>query len=200
MSKFNEQHMALAEVYADSLLRAARKTGTQDDVTAEILDLVAYMDQHPDFDAFLTSPGIDDDDRSTTLEKLFRGKMSDLVLNTLLVLNRRNRAGVVREVARAVQLRTEEAHHQQEVTVETATPLTDDLKAKLKDALSRRIGREALLIEKIRPELIGGVVVHIGDQQLDASLRSSIHAMQLRLTDRASHEIHRGEGRYVSET
>ena len=110
---FNEDLMTLAEVYGDALLEAADEKGQAEEVAAELADLIAFMDQEPDFAAFLSADSVDDDPRRATLEKLFRGRMNDLLLNALQVLNNRGRMGLLRAIARAVQLRMEQRHDQQ---------------------------------------------------------------------------------------
>ncbi len=198
MTTFSDDNMAVADVYAESLLAVADAKGTTEDVGAEFADLVAYVDRDESFASFLVSASVDEDARRGSLEKLFRGKMSDLLLNTLQVLNNRGRLHLIRQVARAVELRMEALHHQQEVLVETAMPLSDDLKTQIKQVVSERIGQEALLIEEVRPELIGGVVIHIGDLQIDGSVVSRLGRLRRRLKERATVEIHRA-GQFVTE-
>jgi ATP synthase F1 delta subunit len=199
MTSFTDEVMAIADVYAASLLQLAKEKGEQDEVAAEFRDLIDYLKEHPDFDTFMTSATIDDDPRRDTLEKIFRGRMNDLLLNLLQVLNNRRRLDLVHAVYRAVELRIEEEHHQQEVMVETAAPLPDDLRARLKEALTQRMGKEALLIETVRPELIGGVVLHVKDKRLDASLVTKLRLVRQRLTHRTTVEIHKSEGQYMIE-
>lgn len=190
----NDELMVMADVYAEALLSAAREQGTEDEVAQEFADLVRYMDTDPSFARFMTSDTVDDDSRRASLEKLFRGRLSELLLNTLQVLNNRNRLEAVREVYRAVELRMEAKRHQQEVLVETAMPLTEDLRSLLKTRVSNYIGKEALLIEKVVPELIGGVVIHVQDVQIDASVSSRVRGLRQRFSQRAIHEIHGGRG------
>jgi len=190
----HEGTMAIADLYAKSLLLAAGELGRQEQIAEAFDDLVAYMDCDPNFAAFLTAASVDDDPRRESLEKLFRGKLDDLLLNLLQVLNNRGRMELIRSIQRCVVLRMEEQHHQQEVLVETAKPLTDALRAEIKAAVSDWIGKEALLIEEVRPELIGGVVIHIGDVQIDGSVASQIQAMRGRLRERATEEIYSGRG------
>lgn len=191
-SGIKDEWMAVADVYAHSLLAAAAERDQDEEVAEQFADLVAYMDRDPSFATFLTSATVDDDVRRVSLEKLFRGKLNDLLLNTLLVLNNRGRGQLVRAVQRAVQLRMEAKHHQQEVVVETAMPLTDDLREAIKKNVSERIGKEALIFEQLRPDLIGGMVIHIGDVQIDGSVLARIQAMRKRLRNRATAEIHKG--------
>jgi ATP synthase F1 delta subunit len=198
MAHNTDELMSLADVYAAALLRAAEEKGQLDEVAAELSDLVRYMDEHPEFDQFLTASSVDDDPRRQSLEKLFRGRMNDLLLNMLQVLNNRMRLDLVRQVQRCVELRMEARRHQQEVEVETAMPLTDDLRNSIREVVGRRIGKEVILIEREDPSLIGGVVIHIDDVQIDACVASRVKVMRKRLFERATEEIHSGRG-YVVE-
>lgn len=196
--QFTEDTLRLADVYAEALLESAEERGQYEDVTAELADLAAYMDREADFALFLTADSVDDDPRRDSLEKLFRGKLNDLVLNLLQVLNNRRRMGLLRAVVRCVQLRVEARNHQREVTVRTANPLTDSLRDQIRRGVGEYIGREALLIEEVQPELIGGLVIQIGDVQVDASVETKLRTMLRRLRERATAEVHQGE-RYVVE-
>jgi F-type H+-transporting ATPase subunit delta len=194
MPEYDEESLALASVYADALLEAAGERGEAEQVADELGDLVAYMDRDMSFDAFLRSAAVDDDPRRESLERLFRGRMNDVLLNCLQVMNNRWRLGLVRALQRCVQLRMEAKHNEQEVTVETAVPLTDRLRDDIKALIGSYIGKTVLLIEKVEPDLIGGMVLYINDIQIDASLTSAMKTLRQRLTDRATEEIHSGRG------
>lgn len=191
--QFTEDALLLADVYASALLETAEERGEFESVAAELADLIAYMDRDSEFAQFMTADTVDDEPRRESLEKLFRGRMADLVLNMLQVLNNRRRMGLLRAVARCVQLRVEARHHQREVTVRTAAPLTAALREQVRRVVGEHIGREALLIEQVDPELIGGLVLQIGDVQVDASVDSKLRTLFRRLMERATAEIHRGE-------
>jgi len=199
MPEDNEELTPLADVYAESLLLAAAEQGQEDAAEEEFAELIAYMDRNSDFDAFLTAESVDEDPRRDSLEKLFRGRMNDLLLNLLQVLNNRGRCRLIRLVQRQVALRMEQKRHLQEVVVETAMPLTDDLREAIKADMSERIGKKVILIEEVRPELIGGVVIRFGDQQIDGSVTSRLRGTRSRLFERASEEIRGGRG-YEMET
>lgn len=199
MGHRTEEMSALADVYAEALLRAAEEQGQDEEVAAEFADLVRYMDTDPDFDAFLTAASVDDDPRRESLERLFRGRMSDLLLNLIQVMNNRERCDLIRATQRAVELRMEAKHQQKEVIVETAMSLTPELQESIKRTVGERIGKEVILIEELRPELIGGVVIHIGDMQIDASVASKLRRMHRNLNERATEEIQVGRG-FIEQT
>lgn len=194
MPDIQQEIMSVAQVYADALVDAALDIGQAEQVAAELADLVAYLDRDNEFAIFLTGSSVDDNRRRESLEKLFRGRMNDCLLNTLQVLNNRGRLGLIRAVARCVELRMQTMHNAEEVIVETAVPLSEGLRADLKSVLGDKIGKSVLLIEQIRPELIGGMIVRVGDVQIDGSLATRLRSMNRRVLERATHEIHAGGG------
>ena len=194
MPEYDEESLALASVYADALLEVAGERGQVERVAEELGDLVAYMDRDRSFDAFLRSTAVDDDPRRESLERLFRGRMNDLLLNCLQVMNNRWRLSLLRALQRCVQLRLEAKRNEQEVIVETAVPLPEALRDDIKATIGSCIGKTVLLIEKVVPDLIGGMILHIDDVQIDASLTSAMKTLRQRLSDRATDEIHSGRG------
>jgi F-type H+-transporting ATPase subunit delta len=194
MADHQGQTEPLADVYAEALVSAASEQGQDEAVAEEFGDLVRYLDTDAEFERFLTGDAVDDDPRRQSLERIFRGRMSDLLLNLLQVLNHRGRLELVRDVYRCVQLRMEAKHREQEVVVETAMPLNDELRTAIRSDVGAQIGRQVLLIEELRPELIGGVVIRFGDVQVDGSVASQIQRTYKRLCERATEEIHGGRG------
>jgi F-type H+-transporting ATPase subunit delta len=194
----HDEASSIARVYAEAMMSTTTDPSVVEAVAAELAELTRYMDTDPDFERFLTATTVDQDARRDSLEKLFRGKLSDTLLNALLVMNHRNRLTLIRPFSRAVQLIMEERRNEQEVVVETAVPLTDDLRAGLKQVIASHIQKEVLLIERLRPELIGGMILHINDIQVDGSVLMHLQTMGKRLSHRATLEIHGGRG-FVTE-
>ncbi len=190
----NHEFMNLADTYAESFLLAADEQGKLDEAVGNFNDLVSFLDDNPDFEGFLSSQSVDDDPRRESLEKLFRGRMNDSLLNLLQVLNNRGRLGLLRVIHRQAQLRMEARQQKQEVTVTSAKALTEKSRDLLRQQIKVRIGKEPILIEEVRPELIGGLVIQVGDLRIDGSLASKLQNVSRRLYQRGSREIHAGRG------
>jgi len=189
-----DESMALADIYAEALLAAAAESGEEEAIAREVGEFMRFVERELDLCRMLAADSVDDEPRRVSIEKIFRGRMSDLLVNLLQVLNNRGRLSLVRKVGRCVELRMEEKHHQQEVIVETAMPLSEDQKAAIHQEMSARIGKDAILIEEVKPELIGGMIIHYGDMQIDASVASRIGRTYKRMRERATEEIHGGRG------
>ena len=199
MATTSDTEMALARVYSTSMLELARQQGLEESLGEELTDLAAYLERAPDFASYLASPTVDDDDRSRALEHVFRGRASHLLVDSLQVLNRKGRLPILRSVARAYQFELEELKGRIFVQVRSAVPLTEDQHRLLRDALRRYTGKEVDLQETVDQSLLGGLIVRIGDEKIDASVSARLRKLSQTLSVRASHEIHTRRS-YVQDT
>ena len=125
--------------------------------------------------------------------------MSDLLLDTLQVMNRKGRAGLVRAFAVAYREEIDDLKQVVGVRVRSAQPLTEKLREGLRAAVSSFSGKTAQLQEEIDESLLGGLVLHVGDRKIDTSLVTELGAISARLSDRASREIQGGTN-YLEDT
>ena len=192
MSKFDGEQLALAKVYSESMLALAQERNEAEALGAELADLAAYVERDADLAIFFSSPTVDATVRAATLEKLLRGRYSDLLINALQVLNRNERLGLLGAVAETYRVAHEELKGNVEVHITTATPLSDAARSRLRDMFSSKTGKRAELVEAVDESLIGGMVARLGDEKLDASVSRKLIVMADKLLDRASREIHSG--------
>ncbi|MGD2108332.1 MAG: ATP synthase F1 subunit delta [Phycisphaerae bacterium] len=192
MAEFEGQEMAVARVYAGAMLELAEARNETAQLQTELLELAERVDTNPDFARFLSSPLVDAKARRAALEKLFRGRYSDLLVDSLQVLNRKDRLGLIRAVAEAFRLDYEDARGRLEVHVRTAVPLPDELRGRIKTVAKEKTGKDVDLVETVDDSLIGGLVMRIGDEKFDASVATRLKTIGAALLERASHEIHGG--------
>ena len=185
----------MAGVYARALLGLALERDEANQVEAELAELAGLMAARPELAAYLGSPLVDDEVRAALLEKALRSRASELVVNTLQVMNAKGRLGLLPALAEAYRLENEHRRGEVDVEVTTAVELTADLRRRITVTASRYAGRTARLIEKVDPELLGGLVLKVGDQKIDSSLSRRIHDARQGLFERASQELH-GEKSY----
>lgn len=197
-SRFDDKHRAVARVYAEAMLQLAAAAGTAAALRDELDSLAALARTNPAFADFLANPSIDDDERRESLERMFRGKLSDLAVDALQVLNRKGRSALLPAVAAEYRRADDERQRRVEVRVTSARPLTDDQRGRLAAAIERRTGYAASFDERVDPSLLGGLVVQIGDEKTDGSAVTRLHNLTAALLARASREIH--SGTYVEGT
>ncbi len=185
----------MAGVYARALLALASDRAEADQIEGELAELAGLLVGNPELESYLSSPLVDEEARTATLEKAFRTRANELVVNTLQVMHGKGRLRLLRALAEAYRLENEHRRGEVDVEVTTAVELSDELRRRLAVTASRYAGRTARLIEKVDAELLGGLVLKIGDRKIDSSLARQIHDAREGLFERASQELH-GEKSY----
>ncbi len=189
----------VARVYAEALLRAARAQQAEEQVLEELDSLVDdVFTSVPQLELFLTSGIISRRRKAATISRLFTGRAHPLVLHFLLVLNDHDRLPLLRTIVRAYrQLRDREARRVR-VEVQSAVPLGEAYLERMADQLRDIFRLEPLLTNRVEPELLGGLVVRIGDWVFDGSVRSRLSKLEKELLARASYAIQTQRDRFCS--
>jgi F-type H+-transporting ATPase subunit delta len=193
MASEHDTSLAAADIYAESLLELANERGVAAEIFTEFQSLVDIIDRDADFAGFMTSSAVDDDDRREALQRIFRGRISELLLNLMLVLNDHDRAGIVPLVFDRFKHRLDEQLNRQDVYVTSAVPLDNDQRARIETGVSATMGKSAVLIERVDAALLGGVVIKIGDRQFDGSLKSKLAGMREHVIEAGRQEILSGK-------
>lgn len=197
MATVSDKEIGLARIYARALLELAEERHEADNLLRELLDLLAMLERSQPGGGFFTSPLVDSAVRAGVIEKAFRGRCSDLLVDALQVINRKERLVLFPTIVEQFRLAHEDLRGRVDVHVRTAMPLTEDLRRGLREAAKAYAGREADLVETVDESVIGGLVVHIGDRKFDTSVASGLKRLAARLTDRAAREIHTGKSYFV---
>jgi F-type H+-transporting ATPase subunit delta len=198
MQSVDEVGAAIADVYARALLEVAKERDSSSDTLAELGDFITYVNSTPAFERFLTAGTVDTESRRAVLEKTMRGRMSDLLLDFLQVLNRKQRMELLQEVQTRYRLALDDIEKRIEATVSSASKLSPESRDALVVALKSYTGSDAVLSENVDPTLIGGMVVHIRDQKIDFSVATKLRGYRAALLARASRELH-NSARYVEQ-
>ena len=176
----------IAKVYADALFDLAKAAGTIDKIGAELQELASIQVQEPQFAEFLSSQVIDDDERERSLERMFRGRVDDALLDTLQVMNQHGRIGLLPQLLRAFVLRIEEDRGQVEVQAISAVELSGVEQADVQTLAAQLTGRQPLMDYRSDPSIIGGLVLEVGGYRYDDSVRHNLDALRRRLLERSS--------------
>jgi F-type H+-transporting ATPase subunit delta len=189
----------IAKVYAEALLAAADKQGQADEIREELDELAGkFFEADPRAQAFLTSGAISRSRKAEVIRNVFSGRASELFVNFLLVLNDQDRTDLLRAVGRAYGELCENRAGRVRVQVRSAVPLADDQRTRLVEQLRTTFGKEPVLDTRVEPDLLGGMVVRVGDWLYDYSLRSRLEDLRNQLIARSSHEIQSQRDRFRS--
>ena len=198
MAKIDDRDLAVGRLYAEAMLGLAEERGQSDALLDELKELVEFLDRNPKVEHFLASQMVDEEGRARVLEDLFRGQASDLLLDSLQVINRKGRLGQLRAIAESYRIALRDLRGWVDVHVRSAVALDDAQRTRLQDVLAASTGRKPTLFERTDPSLIGGMVVEVAGKKFDASVASRLHDLSAALLARASSEIVRGTA-YIAE-
>jgi len=199
MANVSDQDLSIARLYSRAMLQLAEERGESESLLEELGGLVDYLDRNPDFERFLASPLVDDEDRAGMLERAFRGKASDLLVDGLQVANRKGRLGLLRGIAEGYRIEHRDLRGMVEAIVRTAVPLSEPLRIRVRDTVARHTGKQPVLIEKVDPALIGGIVIEVGGEKIDGSLARRLRELGENLERRATQEILRSRASQETE-
>jgi F-type H+-transporting ATPase subunit delta len=176
----------VARIYAESLLDVAAECGQTDQVLEEFDALIGVLRAAPEFETFLVS-SVNRRKKGEVIRRAFDGRVSDLFRNFLLVVNAHRRLDLLRGIRDVAKELHDERAGRMPVLVTSAVPLPDDQRERLRQELHAKYHKEPILTTRIEPDLLGGMVVRVGDWLYDASLRMRLATVRKRIIERGSH-------------
>ena len=188
MASVNERSLGVARLYGKAMLAVAEEQGAAESLAEELEGVLDLADRDQDFALFLSSPVLEREKRRESLEAMLRGRASDLLVDSLQVINKKDRLSLLGQIFVAYGEAHRELEGQIEVHVATAVELTEEQRAEIREGTSLYTGKETFLVEKVDPELLGGLVVRIGDQKVDMSVRRDLELMSSRFAGRLASE------------
>jgi F-type H+-transporting ATPase subunit delta len=173
---------ALARRYAQALF----EIGVQSDlntIEAELQDLTKLIEQNAEVAHVLYHPHISLSEKKSLMEKLFAGQLSTTVRNFLNLLIDRRRQNYLPDITREFTLLADQARNIVEARVVSATCLNENQELRLHKELVRITGKKVRMVKEVRPELIGGVLVQIGDRVMDGTVAFQLRRIRQSLSN-----------------
>jgi F-type H+-transporting ATPase subunit delta len=198
MANVDSRDRGVARIYARAILDLAAEQGQEDALLGEIEELGRAVEADAELAAFLASPLVSGQARAEVVEKVFRRRASDLLVDALEVINRKGRLGLLPAIVSAFRGEYRELRGLVDARVVTAVPLSARQRARLVEALARFTGKQPELVEHVDPSILGGLVVEVAGEKFDGSLVTRLHDIGTLLAQRAAQELHRG-ARLVEE-
>jgi F-type H+-transporting ATPase subunit delta len=187
----------LARIYGMALLNAAEKQNAVAEVMDELSHLVLDVARRdPYVQAFFTSGVIGKDRREAAIKAAFEGRSHPLVMDFLLVLNNHDRLVLFRTTVDEMQKLNDLRRRRFRVQVRSVVPLASDQEQRLLGDLRKVFRLEPVLEQKIDPDLLGGMIVRVGDLVLDGSVRTQLINLRKQLREMSSHEIQSRRDRF----
>jgi len=167
----------IAQVYARSLFEVASDQDKADDVREQIAQFADALEEDRGLSTFFFSPYFSTEEKKDGLHKAVDGA-EPIFMNFLELLLEKHRMPVIHRVRRDYEELWREANKLLPVQVTTAIELDEDIVKSLGDRISEQTGQKVDLTASVQPDIIGGLVLRVGNSILDASIRNRLEQLR----------------------
>ena len=172
----------IATPYAEALLQVAESRQETDKVADQVREILSLWHESSDLRSAMASPVLEPAAKKAALLTLFKDQLTPSLENLLKLLADRQRVAVLDAVLNRYLELYRELRNVTLAQVSSATPLTADQQQQLNDKVKAIAGSDAVEFQlTVDPSLIGGFVVSMGSQVIDASLAGQVRRLGLAL-------------------
>ena len=167
----------IAQVYARSLFAVAREQDKIDPIREQLGQFADALQEDHDLQVFFFSPYFSGPEKEEGLDRAVSGA-DEVLVNFLKLLIENHRMPVVFRIRREYDALWEEENHLLPVSVTSAVELDKSTVDEIGDKIAEQTGRKVELSANVDPDLLGGIVVRVGNQVLDASVRNRLEQLR----------------------
>jgi F-type H+-transporting ATPase subunit delta len=167
----------IAEVYARALFEAAKDDGVLDRVHDELGEFADALDSERNLQVFLFSPYFSSEEKKDGIRRIV-SDADERLLNFLELLAERHRMPALFRIRRIFDGQWAEENKLLPVTVTSATELDSGLVQEIGERISEQTGRRVDLSSNVDPDVLGGLMVRVGNMVLDATVRNRLEQLR----------------------
>jgi F-type H+-transporting ATPase subunit delta len=166
-----------ARVYAEALFEAAKDKGKLDSIQEQLGQFTDAVEGNRELQVFLFSPYLSSSDKKEGLERAISGAEPEL-MNFLELLVEKHRMTEIFRIRREFDESWKRENRRIDVTVTSAVELDPAVVGKIGQEVERQTGEEVDLASRVDDEILGGIVLQVGNMVLDASIRSRLEKLR----------------------
>ena len=169
--------MTSARRYAQAVYQIATEKNNIEQ-WVEDLSILSASTLDPDFLAFVNSPNVGNEKKTSLIKDVFSGHVNVDAMNLCCLLSLRNSVSILPKIADYVQEFLDADKGIERAEIVTAVQLTKQQREKIKEYVSSIVGKELTLTNRVEADILGGFLVRVGDRVMDGSLRTRIEDMK----------------------
>ena len=195
---FDSDQQQLGDVYARALLAFAADAGNVDQLVDELGEVVEAINGVAGLRDALESPRVGVESKVNLLDKAFAGKVEKGLLHFLKVVGNKGRFDCLGAIASSAKTLRDEMSGRVQAVVTSASPMDSEVVGRITDQLSKTLGKDVSLRVLVDPEILGGIVVRVGDTVYDGSVVNQLSQVRARAVKRASDAIREKLDRFTT--
>ena len=179
----NTATAAVSRPYAEALMSIAQSNNIADKFDSDVRSLLNLIKESQPLQNFFANPFISGEDKKGVISKILSDDTNPIFRNFLMLLVDRLRITLVEDIAQEYLAKLRELNQTVLAEVISAVPLTDEQKQTIKEKVKsiQPNAREVELDSKIDSDIIGGVIIKVGSQVIDSSLKGQLRRLSLSL-------------------
>lgn len=179
----NTKYSLIADRYADALLDLAKDGKlSYEQISKDLNTVKDILRTSADLKEFLSNPRVSDDDKKEVIGKVFGDEVNGLTVNFLKILIDKKRFSAFDEIITEYSLALDEINKISRIQVTSAIDVNEDSRIRLKAKLEEKLQKTVALEWDINPAIIAGLVIRIGDNVIDTSLRHKLEDLSKIIT------------------
>ena len=167
----------IAEVYSRALFEVAREHGRLDEVREQLGEFTDAVAEQRDLQVFFFSPYFSTEEKKAGLDKAVDGA-DEILLSTLHLLIEKHRMPALMRIRRQYDRLWEKENRLLSVEVTSAIELDESTVRQVGDAISEQTQQRIDLRARVDPDILGGIVLRVGNSILDASIRNRLEQLR----------------------
>jgi ATP synthase F1 delta subunit len=167
----------IAQVYARALFEVAQERGDLDEVREQLGQFADALEESRELQTYFFSPYFSTEEKKDGLHKAVSGA-SEPVMNFLELLVEKHRMPAVFRIRREIDALWREENKLLPVQLTSAIALDDDTVQNLGRTIGERTGRKVDVTATVNPDILGGIVLRVGNSILDASIRNRLESLR----------------------
>ena len=178
----NTATAAVSRPYAEALMSIAQSNNVADKFDSDVRSLMNLIKESEPLQNFFANPFISGEDKKGVISKILSDDTNPIFRNFLMLLVDRRRITLVEDIAQEYLAKLRELNQTVLAEVISAVPLTEEQQQTIKEKVkSMTDAREVELDSTIDSDIIGGVIIKVGSQVVDSSLRGQLRRLSLSL-------------------
>lgn len=168
----------LARVYAKALIDLANERGSLEEARADMETVGQLIKDSREFEVMLSSPVIKTNKKVAVLKEVFSNKISELGLEFLQLVTNHGREASLAAIAQAYKNMYLTQKGIASAVVTTAYKLGETELAELNKKIAAETGKQIQIENKVNPDIIGGIILRVGDRQYNSSIASELERLR----------------------
>lgn len=172
----------IADRYAQALFEVGEETQTTSELYQELSELVDIFNENKDSYNFLKSPLIGREDKKNVMQNIFKNQLSNSMNNFLKLVIDKDRISAIENMKESYKSLLNDKNNILEGTAITAVKLSEKEIKDLEKNLSIKYNKNVTLNNIVDETILGGVLVKLGNEEIDGTVRTRLSKMKNQLS------------------